>query len=293
MTYLASEPVTEIRPELSPLERAAARMDRAVEQVNALEGDARKRALEMKSAFEEFNSLGLRSIVRRLKDDPNGKQLLFELIDQPEVYALLAMHKLLRPDIATRVKTVIERILPYLQTQGGDADLVEVTATTVTLKLSGACNGCSATAGILRGEIEEAVRQGVPEIAEVKVLSRDVSAPLITIETLLGNSKREKWAIGPAIVEIPEEKPFRFDIGETSLLFIRMRGRIQAFENACAHQGLPLERGFFDAEAGTITCPWHGFRFDCLTGECLTAPQAQLKTIPVRVANGGVEVRLQ
>ena len=27
---------------------------------------------------------------------------------------------------------------------------------------------------------------------------------------------------------------------------------------------------------GCLTCPWHGFRFDCLSGECLTAPQVQL-----------------
>jgi nitrite reductase/ring-hydroxylating ferredoxin subunit len=30
-----------------------------------------------------------------------------------------------------------------------------------------------------------------------------------------------------------------------------------------------------------------------MTGECLTAPEAQLKTIPLRVVDGVVEVRLQ
>ena len=35
-------------------------------------------------------------------------------------------------------------------------------------------------------------------------------------------------------------------------------------------------------ESRYFTCPWHGFRFDCMTGECLTAPQAQLEQVPLR-----------
>ena len=283
---------TENKQELSSLERAAERIDKALAQIDSLNGEAKTKALELKNAVDEFHALGLRSIVRRLKSDAEGKRLLFELIDEPEVYALLAMHKLLRPDIATRVRQVIERIRPFVQSQGGEAELVEVTASTVSLRLSGACNGCSSTAGVLRGEIEEAIRASVPEVVEIKVLAQEVSAPLITIEALLGSARKEKWTTGPSLADVSEEKPFRFDLGESSVLFVRMAGQIQAFENACAHQGLPLERGFFDTASGTITCPWHGFRFDCMTGECLTAPQAQLKTIPVRVVDGTIQVRL-
>ena len=151
-----------------------------------------------------------------------------------------------------------------------------------------------AFAWVNRSEVNLAIDalRSVPEVVEVKVLAQEVSAPLITIEALLGSARKEKWTTGPSLADVSEEKPFRFDLGESSVLFVRMAGQIQAFENACAHQGLPLERGFFDTASGTITCPWHGFRFDCMTGECLTAPQAQLKTIPVRVVDGTIQVRL-
>lgn len=36
----------------------------------------------------------------------------------------------------------------------------------------------------------------------------------------------------------------------------------------CPHQGLPLE-GDPDPD-GVITCPWHGYRFDARTGQCLS-----------------------
>ena len=44
-------------------------------------------------------------------------------------------------------------------------------------------------------------------------------------------------------------------------------------------------------ESRNFTCPWHGFRFDCMTGECLTAPQAQLEQVPLRVYSGRIMVR--
>ena len=298
-----AEVVSEIAaPKKSPLELAASRVDRAVEQAEALTGEAREKAVELRKSLEEFHRLGLERMVKSLKSDPEGKRLLFALIDEPEVYALLAMHKLVRPSIVTRVRTVIDRIQPYVQSNGGDVELVEVTATVAAVKLSGACNGCSATASSLRTGIEEAIREGVPEITEVKVIQAQASAPIITIDALLGGKKKELWTAGPSVDELVDGQMLRYDLDPADplaadhpegLLFVRVGPSIQAFENRCAHQGLPLERGFFDVEAGTITCPWHGFRFDCLSGECLTAPQAQLMTIPVRVTNRTVEVKLK
>lgn len=285
------------KAEATPLERAAQRVDKAVDQVNALEEESRASALELKLALEEFHKLGLRKIIQRLKEDPQGKQHLFALIDEPEVFALFAMHGLVRPDVATRVKTVIKRIRSHVQSQGADVEFVDSSASTATVKLIGGGTGCSSTAAALRADIEAAIKESVREISEVNILSESSPAQLIPIEALLTGSKKptppEKWVQGPMVDEVIEGKPFPCEIGTDRLLFIRFGDRIQAFENACAHQGLPLDRGIFDLEAGTITCPWHGFRFDCLSGECLTAPQAQLRTIPVRVKAAHIEVRIQ
>ncbi|MFN5758741.1 MAG: Rieske (2Fe-2S) protein [Sphingomonadaceae bacterium] len=36
----------------------------------------------------------------------------------------------------------------------------------------------------------------------------------------------------------------------------------------CPHQGLPLTCE--PDNEGTMTCPWHGYRFDARSGECLS-----------------------
>lgn len=57
---------------------------------------------------------------------------------------------------------------------------------------------------------------------------------------------------------------------------LKAAGGLRAYRNQCPHQGLPLAGGSLDADENTLACPWQGFRFDCDTGECLTAPAVQV-----------------
>jgi len=99
------------------------------------------------------------------------------------------------------------------------------------------------------------------------------------------------WCAGPKVDEVTAERPVAFEGGGAKILVLRVKDDFRAFRNACAHVGLPLERGMCDVEAGTITCPWHGFRFDSDTGECLSGPQCQLEPFPLRVTAGVIWVK--
>jgi nitrite reductase/ring-hydroxylating ferredoxin subunit len=54
---------------------------------------------------------------------------------------------------------------------------------------------------------------------------------------------------------------------------------------------MPLEMG--EVSGGVITCSYHGFRYLLESGECLTAPEVQLKVHAVRVMADRVQVRLE
>lgn len=50
------------------------------------------------------------------------------------------------------------------------------------------------------------------------------------------------------------------------------RGRdVSALHDQCTHQGMPLSAGEVLPD-GTIECPWHGARFDCVTGAVRRGP---------------------
>ena len=71
-------------------------------------------------------------------------------------------------NVTTRVLNALERIRPYLQSDGGDIKLIEVTDNmTVKVKLTGACHGCPHSMQTLKAGVEQAVKKEVPEIREV------------------------------------------------------------------------------------------------------------------------------
>jgi nitrite reductase/ring-hydroxylating ferredoxin subunit/Fe-S cluster biogenesis protein NfuA len=259
--------------------------------VDKLDHQARDSAHELQHAIEAFHKEALTRMVRRLKDDPRGKELLFEMVDDPLIYALFVRHAIVRPNIIMRVSRVLDLARPYIRSHGGDVELVEVRDNVVYVRLHGSCNGCSLSAVTLRNEIEAALRNNIPEITGVQVVAAEAAPALIMPESIGVRDHLAGWVAGPPTSDVPPGAMYRLKTEQDDVLIINLDGRLSAFRNACAHQGLPLDGGILDAEAGTITCPWHGFCYDASSGECLTAPQAQLEPFPLRIEQGRIWVR--
>ncbi len=67
-----------------------------------------------------------------------------------------------------KIEVALNKILPSLQADGGNVELVEVTPEgTVKVRLTGACGGCPMSQMTLKMGVERAIRQEVPEIKEV------------------------------------------------------------------------------------------------------------------------------
>ena len=73
-----------------------------------------------------------------------------------------------RTDMQNRVNDVLAKIRPYLEADGGDISLIEVTDDLVIkVKLLGACDGCPFSFQTLKAGVEQALRKEIPEIQEV------------------------------------------------------------------------------------------------------------------------------
>ncbi|MCB0037308.1 MAG: NifU family protein [Anaerolineales bacterium] len=284
------------------LDSLADRVDMAMMEVQKLDSADKAKALDLKRAIEEFHKVGITRIVQRLKSDPRGKELLFELVDVPEVYALFAMHGIVRADIQTQASRVLEMVRPFMRSHGGDVELVKVEGETAFVKLHGACNGCSMSAVTLRNGVEEALKEHLPQIKQVEVVPTEPEAGMILLDTVSINGKGggledDKqltiggWVKGPPVDEVEEGRPFCLNTANGSVLLIRLENKFFAYKNECSHMAMPLDGGMLDTESCILTCPWHGFRYDVTTGECMTAPQAQLEPFPLRVQGGSVWVR--
>lgn len=280
------------------LEELAKRVDDAVAALADLDPKARAVAEELKSALEAVHRAGLVTIVRRMREDDRARAVLFELVDDPVVHLLLSLHEIIRPDPVTHANRVLVTVRPQLQSHGGDVTLVRVEDGIAYVRLEGACNGCSMSSVTLRNLVQEALVEGVPSITAVEVLPNEPSPTLIPLEALRIGPSRDGWArMGPAADVADGDVTVRSlttDAGESAeVLVISVDRRLSAYRNECAHEAMPLDNAILDLGNGTLTCPWHGFCYDASSGECLSAPGAQLEQLPLRVDNGDVWVRVR
>jgi len=71
-------------------------------------------------------------------------------------------------DMKARVQAVLDTVRPALQADGGDVELVDVTAENeVQLRLQGHCKGCPMSQMTLALVIERTLKEQIPEIAGV------------------------------------------------------------------------------------------------------------------------------
>lgn len=67
-----------------------------------------------------------------------------------------------------RVQSVLDKIRPALQADGGDVMLIDVEEDgTVKVKLTGACGGCPMSTITLKQGIERQLKREIPEVKEV------------------------------------------------------------------------------------------------------------------------------
>ncbi|GAO27974.1 NifU family protein [Geofilum rubicundum] len=71
-------------------------------------------------------------------------------------------------EILEEVKIALEGIRPYLQADGGDISIVELTDDMVVkVRLQGACDGCPMSMQTLKNGVEMVIKTKVPIIKEV------------------------------------------------------------------------------------------------------------------------------
>ncbi|UZQ55922.1 NifU family protein [Trichothermofontia sichuanensis B231] len=66
------------------------------------------------------------------------------------------------------VEQVLDELRPYLMSDGGNVELVEIEGAVVKLRLQGACGSCPSSTMTLRMGIERRLREFIPEIVEVE-----------------------------------------------------------------------------------------------------------------------------
>lgn len=70
-------------------------------------------------------------------------------------------------ELRVSVETALQEIRPFLEADGGNISLVEITENTVIVQLEGACLGCSVNQMTLKNGVEATIKKYAPQIKRV------------------------------------------------------------------------------------------------------------------------------
>lgn len=75
-------------------------------------------------------------------------------------------------DLLQRVENALDTIRPYLEADGGNVSVEEITPENVVkLRLLGSCGSCPMSIMTLKAGIEQAIKRAVPEIESIEAVN--------------------------------------------------------------------------------------------------------------------------
>lgn len=75
-------------------------------------------------------------------------------------------------DLQQRIESTLDELRPYLEADGGDIRLVEITQDLVVrIELLGSCADCSMIHMTLKGGVESALKKAAPEVTAIEAVN--------------------------------------------------------------------------------------------------------------------------
>ncbi len=252
---------------------------------------ARAVADELVSAVIQLYGEGLERIFAALDDAPEVRD---RLVDDGVVASLLLIHGLYPVPLEDRVQEALDSVRPYMESHGGNVELVAVEDGVARMRLVGHCDGCPASEATLELAIKKALEEAAPDLEGLEVAG--VEAPAFTLPVVEANGNGNGNGAGPpAWTDLELAAPSAGSTAPTTvagadLLVANVGGTLLAYRNACGWcrarlDGAPMTPG------GVLTCPSCERRFELRrAGRSPDDDAAQIAPVPLLRAEGKVRV---
>ena len=103
------------------------------------------------------------------------------LAEDELVEHLLLLHGIHPTPLETRVRAALAKVRPYLESHGGDVELVAVDQGVVRLRLQGSCSGCPSSTMTLKLAIEDAIHKAAPDVEAIEAEGASAPEPAPTL----------------------------------------------------------------------------------------------------------------
>jgi Fe-S cluster biogenesis protein NfuA/nitrite reductase/ring-hydroxylating ferredoxin subunit len=267
------------------VEDGVARLEGLLTELEALpDPAARDKAMETVQALLDLYGEGLARIMAQV----DGAALA----DDELVEHLLFLHDLHPVPVETRVREALDGVRPYLESHGGDVQLLGVDEGVVRLALQGSCSGCPSSAMTLKLAIEEAIHKAAPDVEEVvaegAVEPKPAPGPtLLQLEVTPAVRNGDGWTTAGTLAELSSGGKVVKDVAGERVLFARIESTFYAYRDSCPGCQESLEAA--SLELVELRCAECGHRYDVIrAGRCLDEPALFLEPLPLLQEESGI-----
>jgi Fe-S cluster biogenesis protein NfuA/nitrite reductase/ring-hydroxylating ferredoxin subunit len=278
------------------LQERAARMEELLEEIETLaDPNARAKAAEAVGILLELYGEGLARMMEAVSQEENGGRI-FEVFAEDELVShLLLLHGLHPLDLQTRVVRALEEVRPYLQSHGGNVELLGIEGGVARLRLQGSCDGCPSSTVTLKLAIEEAVQKAAPDLEGIEAEGVTEPRPTFVAGPTLRKKKQPQeegtsWTVVGGLPQLSDGGMLLKEVSSEPVLFVKLGEDFYAYRHLCPGCGESLEES--SLKGAELACSRCHQRYDVRrAGRCLDDPQIHLEPIPLLVDEVAVEER--
>ncbi len=242
----------------------------------------RELAEELTGAVVQMYGAGLERIVELIEDEETRDRLASDEL----VAGLLMIHDLYPVPLEERVVAALDTVRPYMESHGGNVELLGIEDGVAKLRLQGSCKSCRASSSTLELAVRQALQEAAPDLLGMDVEGIVEEEPTgIPLPVLNGAPAWHVLDIDPPDVLTAT------DVGELSLVVANVDGTLLAYRNVCASCNGPLDAGVL--AGGTLSCPACGRNFFLpQAGRSMDDDHLQLQPIPLLREAEAIKVAL-
>jgi Fe-S cluster biogenesis protein NfuA/nitrite reductase/ring-hydroxylating ferredoxin subunit len=283
------------------LRERVARMETLLGEIETLpDQNARSKAAEVVGVLLDLYGEGLARMMEVVAEGEERERTFDAFAEDELVSHLLLLHGLHPLDLQTRVVMALEEVRPYLQSHGGNVELLGVEDGVARLRMQGSCSGCPSSTVTLRLAIEEAIQKSAPDLERIEaegVAEEPKQAPTFVAGPTLRKKEKKRqqkdgasWTVVGGLPGLPSGGILVKEVSGEPVLFLKVGDDFYAYRHLCPGCPESLEEGRL-AEA-ELTCSGCSRRYDVRrAGRCLEDPQLYLEPIPLLVDEVAVEER--
>ncbi|MFZ0380356.1 MAG: NifU family protein [Solirubrobacteraceae bacterium] len=249
------------------------------------ESGTRELAEELVSAVVQMYGVGLERIIASLVEaGAEGERLAAGLADDPLVATLLLIHDLHPVPLDQRVRNALDSVRPYMESHGGNVELLSLENGIARIHLKGSCSDCSASSVTLELAIKQALEEAAPDLEGLEV---DGVAPKALPVVMSGPT----WFDLESVAALTDGSLAAVSVAGSDLVVANVDGNLLAYQDRCASCGSRLHGGLL--MAGALSCPECARSFFLPSaGRSMDDDRMQLEPVPLLRENGHVRVAL-